>query len=89
MSCLTTLSAIGFLVVGMRRFLNQFQELSVCCVVVPPSAQSGWGVVVVSVLSHAKGLSALVLKGLTLTHMRVWFLLDSEDASVGPFFLGT
>ena len=28
---------------------------------------------------------ALVLKG--LTHIRVWFLLDSEGASVGPFFL--
>ena len=29
------------------------------------------------------GVSALVLKG--LTHIRVWSLLDSEDASVGPF----
>ena len=31
------------------------------------------------------GVSALVLKG--LTHIRVWSLLDSEGASVGPFLL--
>ena len=41
--------------------------------------------VVLSSCSRAKGsLSALVLE--RLTHMRVWFLLDSEGASVGPFF---
>ena len=71
------------LLVDIRRFLDQLRELSGCCVSLAIS-RSMW--VVASFFPTCMcGVSALVLKG--PTHIRVWSLLDSEGAVVGPFLL--
>ena len=62
--------AIGSVVVGKRRFLDQLQELSVWVSVLCATLRPRCGVVSSS-SSRAKELSALVLEGLTHIRMRV------------------